>query len=89
MMCQENNKKCYNIPMDLQSIQALVEKYPLFFAALTIWSIIWKGLALWKAAERRERNWFIIILVINSFGILDIIYYYLVGRGNTSDNSEE
>jgi hypothetical protein len=75
--------------MNLQSIQALIEQYPLFFAALTIWSIIWKGLALWKASQRSERNWFIIILIINSFGILDIIYYYLVGRGKTSESSVE
>jgi hypothetical protein len=75
--------------MNLQSIQLLIQQHPVFFAALTVWGIVWKGLALWKASQRSERNWFIIILIINSFGILDIIYYYLVGRGKTSESSVE
>jgi methionyl-tRNA synthetase len=41
---------------------------------LVIWSIIWKGLALWKSAQRQEKIWFIIFLVVNSMGILEIIY---------------
>lgn len=83
--------------MNLQSIQALIEQHPAFFLMLTLWSIIWKGLALWKAAQRHERNWFMIILIVNTFGILDLIYYYFVGRnvdssdqrGKISDNSSE
>jgi len=40
--------------------------------------MIWKGIALWKAAQFRQRNWFIVILVLNSFtiGILEIIYLF-------------
>lgn len=83
--------------MNLQSIQALIEQHPAFFLILTLWSMVWKGLALWKAAQRQERNWFMVILIVNTFGILDLIYYYLVGRndntsnqrGNTLDNSSE
>lgn len=83
--------------MNLQSIQALIEQHPAFFLMLTVWSIIWKGLALWKASQRNERNWFMVILILNTFGILDLIYYYFVGRnsdtpdqrGNTSDSSSE
>lgn len=75
--------------MNLQSIQAFIEAHSAFFLVLTVWSIIWKGLALWKAAGRGERNWFIVILVTNTFGILDLIYYYLVGRGNISESSSE
>ncbi|MEN9647379.1 MAG: hypothetical protein RLY57_183 [Candidatus Parcubacteria bacterium] len=83
--------------MNLQSIQALIEQHPAFFLMLTFWSIVWKGLALWKAAQRHERNWFMVILIVNTFGILDLIYYYFVGRnadssdqrGKISDNSSE
>jgi methionyl-tRNA synthetase len=39
-----------------------------------IWSLIWKGMALWKAARNSQRNWFIALLLINTLGILDIIY---------------
>lgn len=45
-----------------------------------IWSLIWKGIALWRAAELRQKYWFIAILVINTLGILEIIYYFFVAK---------
>lgn len=53
---------------------------PLFgmFAAFTIaimlWSLVWKGLALWNAARNRQLPWFIVLLIVNTAGILEIIY---------------
>lgn len=47
---------------------------------LIIWSLIWKGLALWKAARLGTKNskiWFIVLLVVNTAGILDILYLYV------------
>lgn len=44
--------------------------------ALLAWSIVWKGIALWNAAKHSQRNWFIVILVINTVGILEIIYLF-------------
>ncbi|MCX6757726.1 MAG: DUF5652 family protein [Candidatus Nomurabacteria bacterium] len=41
---------------------------------ITIWEMIWKGFALWKAAQKSERNWFIALLVLNTIGILPIFY---------------
>ncbi len=46
-------------------------------AILAVWELVWKGLALWKAAKRRQTAWFIAILVINSAGVLPIIYLLL------------
>ncbi len=43
---------------------------------LLVWSIAWKGIALWYGAKNTQRNWFIVILVINSLGILEIIYLF-------------
>ena len=43
---------------------------------LSIWALIWKGIALWKAAHNDQRNWFIALLVINTFGILELIYIF-------------
>lgn len=45
-----------------------------------IWSIIWKGLALWKSARRKEEWWFIVLLIVNSLGILDILYLYVFSK---------
>jgi len=47
---------------------------------LLVWSIAWKGLALWKAAKRGSKPWFVLLLLVNSIGILDIVYLYLVDK---------
>ncbi len=47
---------------------------------LAIWSVFWKGLALWHSAGRREPWWFVILLVVNTAGILEIIYLFAVAK---------
>jgi hypothetical protein len=37
-----------------------------------------KGYALWHAAKRDQKGWFIALLVVNSFGILELIYLYAI-----------
>jgi len=46
------------------------------FVLLMIWSLFWKGLALWHACKRDEKRWFVFILVLNTLGILEIIYLF-------------
>jgi hypothetical protein len=43
-------------------------------ALLAIWEIIWKGFGLWRAAKNNHTGWFIAMLLLNTFGILPIIY---------------
>lgn len=45
-------------------------------AIIVIWSLFWKGCALWHAARRGEVWWFIAILLINTLGLLEIIYLF-------------
>ena len=47
---------------------------------LLVWSLVWKGTALWHAARRNDRVWFILLLVINTVGILEIIYLLFVAK---------
>lgn len=42
--------------------------------------IVLKGYALWTAAKRNEKWWFIIMLVINTLGILELIYLFFVAK---------
>jgi len=51
-----------------------------FFIILTIWSLIWKGIALWKAARNTDKVWFIVMLVVNTVGILEIIYIFFFSK---------
>ena len=41
---------------------------------LIIWELLWKIIAMWKAARNNEMAWFICIALINTLGILPIIY---------------
>jgi hypothetical protein len=50
------------------------------FLLLIAWIIVWKGLALWKAGTKRDKGWFIALLLLNTFGILDIIYVYFISN---------
>jgi len=47
------------------------------FVALLVWALVWKGMALWKSAKLSHRGWFIAILILQTFGILEIIYLYV------------
>jgi hypothetical protein len=44
---------------------------------IIIWSIIWKLLALWKSARKNQPVWFILLAIINTVGILEILYIYV------------
>lgn len=58
--------------MTLESFAFLFQPYVLF--PLIIWSLFWKGLALWRAGARKEKTWFIVLFLVNTAGILEIIY---------------
>lgn len=50
------------------------------FLLVVLWSLIWKGLALWKAAHEESKIWFAVLLVINTLGILEILYLYVFSK---------
>ena len=53
---------------------------PWLLALIIVWIFIWKGIALWKSARLSHKKWFVTLLIINTFGILEIIYIYFVAR---------
>ena len=52
----------------------------MFLVFFVVWSLAWKGWSLWLAARRGEKLWFFALLLINSLGILEIIYIFLVAK---------
>ena len=73
--------------MDLLAVQNLIDTHPVAVGLGAIWVMVWKGLALWRAAERRERNWFIILLVLNTLGLLEIIYLFFITKPAETEKS--
>jgi hypothetical protein len=41
---------------------------------IVIWSLVWKAYGLWKSAQNGQKNWFIAIFILNTLGVLEIIY---------------
>ena len=55
---------------------------PVLFIAI-IWSLFWKGIALWHAAKKGDRLWFVVLLLVNSLGALDAFYIFYVAKIKT------
>ena len=66
-----------NMPLWVPEVLAVVIPLMILFVA---WSIVWKGLALWHAARRGEYWWFMALLVINTLGLLEIIYLFFIAK---------
>jgi len=65
----------FNSPM----MSSLVGPFGFFFWPLLVWSLVWKGMALWHAARKGETYWFVALLIVNTAGILEILYLYVFG----------
>jgi len=53
---------------------------PWFIWLILLWTLPWKGLALWKAARNEHKWWFIALLVLNTMAILEIIYIFFFSK---------
>jgi hypothetical protein len=60
-----------NLPPDATS---------LLFLVLSFWALIWKGMALWVASRTSQKYWFMILLILNTLGIVEIIYLIYTAR---------
>ena len=53
---------------------------PIAIFILLVWALVWKGLAMWKAARLNQPVWFIALLIINTFGVLEILYIFVFSK---------
>jgi hypothetical protein len=61
-------------------MQEFFNQYPWLIYLIQLWVIPWKGIALWIAARRNEKWWFIVLLIVNTLGILEIIYIFFIAK---------
>ena len=64
---------------NIQSLVSLLVENPLLLALL-VWSLVLKGFALWRAAHNESKPWFIALLVINTGGLLEVLYLFVFGK---------
>jgi hypothetical protein len=47
---------------------------------IILWTLPWKGVALWRAAGNKQLAWFVCIFIFNTLAILEIIYIFGFSR---------
>jgi hypothetical protein len=73
-------EKCYNIFMEI-----ITQNLVLFVVLITLWVMPWKAYALWTAVKKGDKKWFLILLLVNTFAILEIIYIFYVAKKTKHD----
>lgn len=63
-------------------LQIFQPSSPIFYVIIA-WAVIWKGIALWHAARGRQLAWYLALLIINTVGILEIIYLIFFRKKDT------
>jgi hypothetical protein len=46
----------------------------LILILLIVWSYCWKVPAIWRSVKNENKKWFVVFIIINTFGILEIAY---------------
>jgi flagellar basal body-associated protein FliL len=66
-----------------------MEKNWLIFVIIAaLWTIPWKGIALWKSAKNGQKSWFIMLFLINTLAVLEIIYIFFFSQKKTDSAGE-
>jgi len=61
-------------------MEKVIQSPVLILILLMLWVLPWKGYALWTASRNNHKRWFIAILVLNTFALLDIFYIFYIAK---------
>ena len=50
-----------------------------------VWVLPWKGYALWTAARRGNKWWFVALIILNTVALLDIFYIFYIAKKTPKD----
>ena len=71
---QPGSKVIYNEYMWMSGADTIPAEWLWWILPLAIWDVVWKGIGLWHAARNGQKNWFVALMVLNTAGILPMIY---------------
>ncbi len=66
--------------IEIFKISTFSFSFLLLFVLVSIWTIFWKASALWFSAKNGEFKWFIVMMILNTMGILEIIYILFIKK---------
>jgi hypothetical protein len=58
-------------------------------AIIFVWVAVWKLIALWKSARKGHVVWFILLAIINTMGVLEILYIFVFSKLGVVKKSEK
>lgn len=73
----------------INDFQQYLLNNPIPLIIFIIWTLYWKGMALWKAAKMDSQKWFIALLIINTVGILEILYIYIFSKKGSEIQNQD
>jgi len=50
---------------------------PAWIYPVLVWTIAWKAVGAWKAARKGDLVWFVAFFILNTGGILPIVYIFI------------
>ena len=69
--------------------QFLPFRFTLLLLPIIVWALFWKGYGMWTAAKHNQKKWFVALLILNTFGILEIVYIFKVAKIKWADVKED
>jgi len=67
----------------------IILQNPWIIVLFLLWTIPWKGAALWRSARRVHAGWVIFFLIVNTLGILEILYLFIFSRKRKPKNQDQ
>jgi len=62
--------------MDPLMANQFFEQHFWWLLLAALWTLPWKGVALWRAARNQQLKWFVALLILNTLAILEITYIF-------------
>jgi methionyl-tRNA synthetase len=56
---------------------------------IILWTLPWKGVALWKAGRNGQKIWFIALLMFNTLALLPIVYLFYFSKKKIQEIENE
>ena len=54
--------------------------FNVLLVVVLLWTIPWKLYAVWMAAKRDQKKWFVALLLLNTLAILEIFYIFKIAK---------
>jgi len=62
-------------------------EHPWVLILIALWTVPWKGYALWKSARFNQPVWFVALLLVNTLAILEILYIFVFSKKKPESGS--